>query len=110
MIYFLLLTTYVGCAQKTTSPATPIDITVPIQEDEDCPEAVKVSCNVPDMTETEMNKIYEASQQCVEQCVQNRQAESVSADMIKQECQRGCDAKFFVGQVEVVPELALVED
>ena len=107
MSYLLLWTLSVGCSQKSTSPATPINI-LEDKQDEDCPEAVKISCNVPDMTEAEMKQIYEANQQCVAQCVQSKQAESVSADMIQQDCRHSCDEQFFVGQVEVVPVLPAI--
>ena len=116
MKLYLLLASFswsISCSNKvtptTTVDPTPIEVLSP-DSDQECPKGVKISCNVPDMTEKEMNTIYAANQQCVETCVQSRQAESVSAEMIQHECQRGCDDLYFVGQVEIIPELESVEE
>ncbi len=116
MKLYLLLASFswsISCSNKAT-PTTTVD-PAPIEvlstdSDQECPEGVKISCNVPDMTEKEMNTIYAANQQCMVECVQSRQAESISSDMIQQECQQGCDDLYFVGQVEMIPELESVEE
>ena len=75
----------------------------------DCPEGVKTPCNVPSMTAEEIAEINAANLQCVEACVAQRRVEAMSADIIQSQCQQSCDAKHFVGQVQVVPSVQEVE-
>ncbi len=103
-----------ACATKTTEP-TPIDpppteeSSIAPKTDPDCPPGVKTDCNVPTLTQAEIDKIQEANRQCVADCVSSRQAEAMAAQMIQDQCQNSCDQKHFVGQVQIEPVLNELE-
>jgi hypothetical protein len=104
-----------ACLTKKTEPVTTDPTTIEDAAEEtsgesDCPEGVKVDCNVPTMTREEIAEINEANRQCVEDCVTSRQAEAMSADLIQEQCQQGCNQKHFVGQVQVAPTLNDLEN
>ena len=106
MLYYLLLV-HLGCALKSTTPVQPTTETtdsVTVESDA-CPEGVKVGCNVPDVTQADIDTNQAKISSCKATCISNRQAESVSADMIESQCQQQCLEEHFMGQVEVVPTL-----
>ena len=80
------------------------------KKEEDCPPGVKIACNVPTMTQEEIDRINAANKQCFEECVQSRQAEAVAHDVIESECQYSCNQQHFVGQVQVAPSLEVFEE
>lgn len=103
-----------ACATKKNDPtpmATPAseDMSINSNNQEDCPVGVKTDCNVPTLSQTDIDKINEANRQCVIDCVSSRQTEAMAADLIQEQCQRGCDQKHFVGQVQVDPVLNEIE-
>ena len=77
------------------------------QQLKDCPEGVKTGCNVPDVTQTDLDANQQKIQTCTEECIQSRQAESIGAQQIQNECHNQCMEEHFMGQVEVVPEVLL---
>ena len=95
-----------ACA-KQTAPTVPSSIdTEPLQsEGDDCPEGVKTGCNVPDVTQSDLDANQQLIVTCTETCVQSRQAESIGSDQIQNECHNQCMEEHFMGQVEVVPEI-----
>ena len=97
-----------GCAKQpvSTTPA-PSEAPSISAETDDCPEGVKTGCNVPDVTQTDLDMNQQKIQTCTEECVQSRQAESIGAQQIQHECHNQCMEEHFMGQVEVVPEVLL---
>ena len=97
-----------GCAKPPVS-TTPAPLEVPSISvgKEDCPEGVKTGCNVPDVTQADLDMNQQKIQTCTEECVQSRQAESIGAQQIQHECHNQCMEEHFMGQVEVVPEVLL---
>lgn len=101
--YILLM---FGCANKSTSTTPSIEVPTSITSDsEDCPEGVKIGCNVPDVTQSDLDANQQLIVTCTETCVQSRQAESIGADQIENECHNQCMEEHFMGQVEIVPEI-----
>ena len=102
MIYLL------GCAKQpvSTTPA-PSEVPSISAETDDCPEGVKIGCNVPDVTQTDLDANQQKIQTCTEECIQSRQAESIGAEQIQHECHNQCMEEHFMGQVEIVPEIIL---
>ena len=80
------------------------------KKEDDCPPGVKISCNVPTMTQEEIDRINAANKQCFEECVQSRQAEAISHDVIESECQHSCNQQHFIGQVQIAPSLEAFEE
>ena len=74
-------------------------------EDSDCPPGVKIACNVPTMTQNEINAMNAKNEKCVQECVRSRQMESIDHTMIEEQCQQTCNQEHFVGQVQVAPRL-----
>ena len=99
---------FVGCAKQPTPtvPSTP-ESTPTVSESNDCPEGVKTGCNVPDVTQSDLDANQQKIQTCTEECIQSRQAESISAEQIQNECHNKCMEEHFMGQVEVIPEILL---
>ena len=97
-----------GCAKQpvSTTPA-PSEVPSISAETDDCPEGVKIGCNVPDVTQADLDMNQQKIQTCTEECVQSRQAESIGAQQIQHECHNQCMEEHFMGQVEVVPEVLL---
>lgn len=96
---------FVGCA-KQPAPLLPSVPEAPIlSETDDCPEGVKTGCNVPDVTQSDLDANEQLIVTCTETCIQSRQAESIGADQIQNECHNQCMEEHFMGQVEVVPEI-----
>ena len=95
-----------GCAKQST-PTTPLmELPTSITSNsKDCPEGVKVGCNVPDVTQSDLDTNQQLIVTCTETCIQSRQAESISAEQIQNECHNQCMEEHFMGQVEVVPEI-----
>ena len=97
-----------GCAkQPTPSTSSAPEATSISAEPDDCPEGVKTGCNVPDVTQAGFDAHQQKIQTCTEECIQSRQAESIGADQIQNECHNQCMEEHFMGQVEVVPEVLL---
>tara|TARA_B100001093_G_C26191429_1_gene744098 strand:+ start:120 stop:464 length:345 start_codon:yes stop_codon:yes gene_type:complete len=104
----LSLICLLGCAKQPTPTVDPIPKSAPIlSESDDCPEGVKIGCNVPDVTQAELDANQQQIATCTETCIQSRQAESVGAEQIQNECHNQCMEEHFMGQVEVVPEILL---
>jgi hypothetical protein len=97
-----------GCAKQpvSTTPA-PSEVPSISAETDDCPEGVKTGCNVPDVTQADLDMNQQKIQTCTEECVQSRQAESIGAQQIQHECHNQCMEEHFMGQVEIVPEIIL---
>jgi len=125
ILFLATLFPLVSCGQKqpTTSPSETVSATekatssndkiseLDIQKkEEDCPPGVKIACNVPTMTQDEIDSINAANKQCFEECVQSRQAEAIAHDVIESECQYSCNQQHFVGQVQVAPSLEVFEE
>jgi len=101
--FFLLYLLAFGCAQNAT-PAAKIAYETPVQaEQTDCPEGVKIACNVPNVTQNALEQNQAVIQQCIADCIQALQPESVSAQQLQQECESSCNEEHFIGQVEVAP-------
>ena len=81
--------------EKDTSKPAARKLTVP-------DTSIKRSGNLPKMTRSELKKKEAARHECIQACINRRQAEAVSASMISQQCQRQCNQDHFIGQVEVV--------
>ena len=96
---------FVGCAKQPVPIVHPVPETPIISETDDCPEGVKIGCNVPDVTQSDLDANQQLIVTCTETCVQSRQAESIGADQIELECHNQCMEEHFMGQVEVVPEI-----
>lgn len=96
---------FVGCAKQPVPIVPPVPETPIISETDDCPEGVKIGCNVPDVTQSDLDANQQLIVTCTETCVQSRQAESIGADQIELECHNQCMEEHFMGQVEVVPEI-----
>ena len=97
-----------ACAKQATPKVPPTPEPTPIVSDkDDCPEGVKTGCNVPDVTQTDLDANQQKIQTCTEECIQSRQAESIGAEQIQNECHNQCMEEHFMGQVEVVPEVLL---
>ena len=93
-----------GCAKQSTPTVTTTPEPTPIvSETDDCPDGVKTGCNVPDVTQADLDSNQLKIQTCTEECVQSRQAESIGAEQIQNECHNKCMEEHFMGQVEVVP-------
>ena len=101
--YVLLI---IGCAKQSasTTPSSGIPASI-ISDSEDCPEGVKIGCNVPDVTQSDLDANQQLIVTCTETCIQSRQAESIGADQIQNECHNQCMEEHFMGQVEIVPEI-----
>ena len=83
-----------------------MDVPTSITSDsQDCPEGVKIGCNVPDVTQSDLDANQRLIITCTETCVQSRQAESIGSAQIQNECHNQCMEEHFMGQVEVVPEI-----
>ena len=91
---------------KQPAPVVPSTPEVPtLSETDDCPEGVKIGCNVPDVTQSDLDANQQLIVTCTETCIQSRQAESISAEQIQNECHNQCMEEHFMGQVEIVPEI-----
>ncbi len=94
--------------KKQEEPKTTVSSqNISIEKEQDCPPGVKTACNVPTMTQEEINAIQEKNKECVQECVQSRQMEAIDHKMIEYQCQESCNQKHFVGQVQVAPSLPL---
>ena len=106
-MYWLSYVTFIiGCAKQSSSSTPSIEIPASIISDsEDCPEGVKTGCNVPDVTQSDLDANQQLIVTCTDTCVQSRQAESIGAEQIENECHNQCMEEHFMGQVEIVPEI-----
>jgi hypothetical protein len=106
-MFSLFLIAQIACSSKPTPPVTPVEIPseTSIDETSDCPEGVKVGCNVPDVTQADIDANNAKTTECIDTCIASRQTEAVSAEMIESQCQQQCMEEHFMGQVEVVPTL-----
>ena len=106
MLFDVPMICLLGCAKTTTTtaPSTP-ETPHPLSETDDCPEGVKTGCNVPDVTQSELDANQQLIVTCTETCIQSRQAESIGAEQIQNECHNQCMEEHFMGQVEIVPEI-----
>lgn len=93
-----------GCAPKAAPAPDVAPDPTPVAAHTDCPEGVKLACNVPNVTQKTLQKTEAVIQQCIADCIYARQAEAISADQIQQQCESGCMEEHFIGQVEVVPD------
>ena len=99
---FLLAT---ACSQKKANPPSdkgPVEV---LSADLDCPPGVKNDCNVPSLTQDQIDTINAANKKCFEACVTARQMEAIGHEIIESECQQGCDEQHFVGQGQVAQTL-----
>ena len=97
-IFTLLL--FTACTPKTTPETldTPI---IEVSEKEECPEGVKIGCNVPDVTESELVERQSALDICLSACPEDSPGQS------NQDCLNACQEEHFMGQVEIVPDLEM---
>ena len=107
---FLLILLF-ACHNKASTAEPTADVKPPVasaaspSENDDCPEGVKTGCNVPDVTQADLDANQQVIQECIDACIQSKQAESRGAETIQSDCQSACFEEHFMGQVEVVPTL-----
>jgi len=112
----LTLCSTISCAQKKSETPTraPVSTETKAEEtqkaEEDCPPGVKTGCNVPTMTQEEVDEINAANKKCFDECVQSRQAEAIDYRMIEDQCQQSCNQEHFVGQIQLAPSLPNLEE
>ena len=95
-----------GCAKQPTPTVSSTPESIPIvSESNDCPEGVKTGCNVPDVTQADVDANQQLIVTCTETCIQSRQAESIGAEQIQNECHNQCMEEHFMGQVEIIPQI-----
>ena len=70
-------------------------------------KATKDSKSVANRTKEQLKKDEEAKRACIQQCIKSRQAEAISADLIKTQCTVGCNKKHILKEkpVQLTPGL-----
>lgn len=97
-----------SCAQQPTpSTSAALEAASISAETNDCPEGIKTGCNVPDVTQADLDANQQKIQTCTEECIQVRQAESIGAQQIQHERHNQCMEEHFMGQLEVITEVLL---
>ena len=103
---------YLAFVVACTKAAVPTEVATPetpgIEQAEVKPK-VKVSGNLPMITQAELAKEDAARRACVEECIAARQAEAIAAEMIADQCQQGCIKTIPIRQVEVIPDIGDVQ-
>ena len=103
--YIFSLLLCMSCSSKKKEEPKAAVSTTSAQEDSDCPPGVKTACNVPTMTQEEIDAVQAKNKDCVQECVQSRQMEAIDHNMIEYQCLQSCNQEHFVGQVQVAPSL-----
>ncbi len=99
LLFFTLLT---ACSHKSTSQTSP---PTAVENENHCPDGVKTGCNVPEVTESQLQDNQQQIDTCIDTCIQSKQTEARSIDSITLDCQSSCFEQHFIGQVQIVPHL-----
>lgn len=100
----LPLILFTACTAKQSTPNT-LDIPkMEVANSEECPEGVKIGCNVPDVTESELVERESALDLCLSACPED------SPEQSNQDCVNTCQEEHFIGQVEIVPDLEIAPE
>lgn len=102
MKHFLFFVFLTACSHKSTSRPSP---PTTVENESNCPEGVKTGCNVPGVTESQLQDNQQQIDTCINTCIQSKQTEAQSIDSITLDCQSSCFEQHFIGQVQIVPHL-----